>query len=180
MTKTFEQGKALAIADKDQILATALADAETLGVITGGEDNEMEVAYLTRTSFDEFGEGVTEYMAARVYVYRKIGGVPVRGARLLLGYYLDGTLQKVSMKWPRIEVQPISVPALTATEEGELLGRTAAALADAPTILYNWSTAHAEVAFEVRDGMLHRVVVIRPGDDEDIAGPLEEVVIDIP
>lgn len=68
ITKTFSEGKALAVVDEEQIIANAQADAEALGLVMDSEDLEVEVAIEVR-------DGVLQ----RVLVFRPDGDVEIEG-----------------------------------------------------------------------------------------------------
>jgi len=177
--KTFTQGREFT-AEKSQVFENARMDLATLGVEYDERNFQIEIEYLmSMTLNDKDKTSTVERIAYRVFVYRKVGGLIVRGARILLGYYMDGTLQKVSMRWPRIVKQQLEFESLSEMDKQKLIEKAASILPTMPSMTDNLKGVIAEVGLEIRDGVLKRVVVFRPAETPDSVGPLEEVVIDL-
>ena len=87
-----------------------------LGLIGIGriDDTEMDVRRLQRSSridtvMDQQYSEVSEYpsietddIAFRVRIHRTINGERLEGQRATIGFFNDGSLQKVSLRWPTI------------------------------------------------------------------------------
>lgn len=71
-----------------------------------GESSEVTVKHLAATSRDLATGTLTESgrLGTKVFAFRKLGGIPVAGNRLVASYLTDGRLKTVRGLWPRINL----------------------------------------------------------------------------
>jgi hypothetical protein len=101
---------ATAIVSEAAIAARAADDLEALEVPLGpGMQPQVRVLTVARSDTPT----VAEPAAYKVFIDLTIDGHPVRGRRLVLSYYLDGMLHKVSGRWLQVDAPagPIPYPA---------------------------------------------------------------------
>ncbi|NVB42773.1 hypothetical protein G6O69_33435 [Pseudenhygromyxa sp. WMMC2535] len=99
--------------DEATILQTASADLQALGVSLGA-GQVLSVDKLMRASSTNPQQ--PEVVAYKVFVNLELDGHPVLGPKLVLSYYLDGQLHKLSARWPAVNSGPPSLPTAAAIQ----------------------------------------------------------------
>jgi len=115
-----------------------------------------------------------EAIAYKVFVYRLINGKRLHGPRIIMGYYLDGTLQKISLRWPNIIENKTGI--LEAMSEDEIIDNVYNQFKDYP-LSNSDNEIKAEISTALIDGELRDVIYIRGNLCEDNKGRV--AVVDI-
>lgn len=153
-SKLFSDVPASAVVGEAQILTQAQADLAILDVALG-EGQSLEVSELMRASSTDPDH--PNLAAYKVFVDLEIDGHPVLGPRLVLSYFLDGELHKVSATWPEIDSAsgpaPLPSPGAILTA---VYGKLAAHPLGAET-----NPLEAGAALTVDGGELHHVVLVQ-------------------
>lgn len=163
-SKTYSDGKVdmeVAAADIEDVVK---ADLATLGLQEKviNQDLDIQVIRLLRKTINsDDGVLTSEAVAYKVHVHRKIGGLNVRGARILLSYFMDGTLQKVSMKWPKILGHTIEVPKWSEEQEEAILDAAMAEIVPGTNMYKYIEDVDARLGLEIEDGYIKPIVIFR-------------------
>ena len=142
-------------ASENQIRNKALRDLSSLGMQKVG-DLELDIRRLMLTTVSEDGKIDNRAVAYKVFVYKKIGDVLVRGPRTVMTYLNDGRLQKILLKWPSVEYGSV---VLQRTKSNDEIVKVVAqeirknGMAEAEKL-------QADVSYIVKDGRLRMITVV--------------------
>lgn len=112
-SRRFSDVPASAVVPESAILQQATADLALLGVNLGAGQS-LSVDRLMRAASTNPQQ--PEAVAYKVFVKLELNGRPVSGPKLVLSYYLDGELHKLSAHWPEIHSGPPAPPSSAAIQ----------------------------------------------------------------
>ncbi|MBN2716636.1 MAG: hypothetical protein JXX14_12335 [Deltaproteobacteria bacterium] len=124
-------------------------DLNIIGIESPAEDLDIDVRYLTRAKKDEINNFSEEKMAFKVYIKRNIAGLPVRNSRAILGYCMDGSLQKLHMRWPTIDEQTFEFPSVDENNLEDLYSEIMNTLSKDPELNNGYADADAFIGIKV-------------------------------
>lgn len=96
-------------------------------------------------------------IAYKVRVHRKIKGKRLWGPRMTLSYFMDGSINKIQMRWPKIKDMGRAVR--SSSSEDEILDRVHRTLNEHE--LHKASKLDFDVIYVVRNGQIKQEVVIK-------------------
>lgn len=137
-----------------QILASANADLNAIGLQLG-EGQTLKVDRLMRASSDDPSN--PDLAAYKVFVGLEINGRPVMGPRVVLSYFTDGELHKVSASWPAIDSPSGAGP----LPSGSAILSAVYAKLEVHPLGAETNPLEADAAMTVEGGVLRHVVQVR-------------------
>lgn len=140
-------------ASKVQVQAKALQILHQMNIVDVDEES-LEVRSLMVQENSEFGElHAPREIAYKIFVGRKIEGVKVLGSRIVLSFFLDGSLHKIHAHWPAFE----NKNAIHVTKE-MIQAKVNEALGASP--LQASKDLEVDAGFTIEDGKLRPAVVV--------------------